>query len=51
MPELVLFLTSSLLIAGIISSRGASRVLLLLGEDEKIVIAVSEQVIAEEERF
>ena len=50
MPELVLFLDSSVLIAGIISSQGASRALLLLGENEKIVIAVSEQVIAEVER-
>ena len=36
--------------AGIISADGASRALLLLAEDEKILITVSEQVIAEVER-
>jgi len=36
--------------AGIISAEGASRALLLLAEDEKILITVSEQVIAEVER-
>lgn len=50
MSEIVFFLDSSVLIAGIISSQGASRTLLLLGEDKKVVIAVSEQVIAEVER-
>ena len=50
MPEPVLFLDSSTIIAGMISWQGASRALLLLGEDRKIVIAVSEQVITEVER-
>ena len=45
-----IFFDSSVLIAGIISSKGAARALLLLGEDEKILITVSEQVIAEVER-
>lgn len=47
-PEI--FLDSSALIAGIVSGQGAARVLLLLAEDEKIVLLVSEQVIAEVER-
>lgn len=47
-PEI--FLDSSALIAGIVSSQGAARVLLLLAEDEKIVLLVCEQVIAEVER-
>lgn len=45
-----LFFDSSALIAGIISAEGAARALLLLAEDEKIQIVVSEQVIAEVER-
>lgn len=44
------FLDSSALIAGIVSSQGAARALLLLGENGKINLAVSEQVIAEVER-
>ncbi len=47
-PEI--FLDSSALIAGIISAQGAARVLLLLAENEKIELSVSEQVIAEVER-
>lgn len=47
-PEL--FLDSSVLMAGIISPQGASRVLLLLAEDQKIRITISEQVIIEIER-
>lgn len=47
-PEI--FLDSSALMAGIVSSQGAARVLLLLAEDEKIALLVSEQVIAEVER-
>ncbi len=45
-----LFFDSSALIAGIISERGAARVLLLLAEDRRIEISVSEQVIVEVER-
>lgn len=41
---------SSALIAGIVSTQGAARALLLLAEDKKILITVSEQVIAEVER-
>ncbi len=47
MSRINLFLDSSALIAGFISTEGASRALLLLGEDEKIQLTVSEQVIAE----
>lgn len=47
-PEI--FLDSSALLAGIVSVQGAARVLLLLAEDEKIGLLVSEQVIAEVER-
>jgi putative PIN family toxin of toxin-antitoxin system len=50
MPRINVFLDSSALIAGIISHQGAARALLLLGEDEKIVLTVSEQVITEVER-
>jgi predicted nucleic acid-binding protein len=50
MPKIDLFLDSSALMAGIISAQGAARVLLLLGEDEKVILTVSEQVIAEVER-
>jgi predicted nucleic acid-binding protein len=45
-----IFLDSSALMAGIISNSGASRALLLLGEDEKLLLFVSEQVIVEIER-
>ena len=50
MPKLNLFLDSSALFAGVVSSTGASRVLLLLGESEVIQITISEQVITETER-
>ena len=50
MPSLNLFLDSSALIAGIISSQGAARVLLLLSEDNLIKLFASEQVITEVER-
>jgi predicted nucleic acid-binding protein len=50
MPKIDLFLDSSALMAGIISAQGAARALLLLGEDGKIVLTVSEQVIVEVER-
>lgn len=45
-----IFFDSSALIAGIVSAQGAARALLLLAEDEKILISISEQVIAEVER-
>jgi predicted nucleic acid-binding protein len=50
MPIPELFLDSSVLLSGIISSQVASRVLLLLSEDQKIKITISEQVVAEVER-
>jgi predicted nucleic acid-binding protein len=50
MPKIDVFFDSSALIAGIVSSLGAARALLLLAEDEKIGITVSEQVITEVER-
>ena len=50
MPKIDIFLDSCALIAGIVSSQGAARVLLLLAEDEKIILSVSEQVIVEVER-
>jgi len=50
MTKPIIFLDSSALIAGIVSTQGAARVLLLLAEDEKIVLLVSGQVIAEVER-
>lgn len=50
MNKPLLFLDSSALIAGIVSAQGAARVLLLLAEDEKVDLLVSEQVIAEVER-
>ena len=50
MPTLRLFLDSSALIAGIVSPKGAARALLLLGEAEKLMLILSEQVIAEVER-
>lgn len=50
MPKIDIFLDSSALMAGIISGQGAARALLLLGEDGKILLTVSEQVIVEVER-
>jgi len=50
MPNPRLFIDSSALMAGIISSQGATRALLLLAEDQKIDLVVSEQVIVEVER-
>lgn len=50
MPKIEVFFDSSALIVGIVSEQGAARALLLLAEDEKILISVSEQVIAEVER-
>ena len=50
MPKIDLFFDSSALMAGMISAGGAARALLLLAEDEKILLTVSEQVIVEVER-
>jgi predicted nucleic acid-binding protein len=50
MPKNDIFLDSGALLAGIISSQGAARALLLLGEDDKLILTVSEQVIVEIER-
>ncbi len=50
MPKVNLFFDSSALISGIVSEKGAARALLLLAEDTRITITVSEQVIAEVER-
>lgn len=50
MPAVDLFLDSSALMAGLISGEGAARILLLLGEDERIRLTISEQVLAEVER-
>ncbi len=44
-----LFLDSSALVAGIISTAGAARALLVLGEIGKVQLSISEQVIAETE--
>jgi len=50
MPKIDIFFDSSALIAGIVSTQGAARAILLLAEDEKVQIIVSEQVITEVER-
>ena len=50
MPEINLFLDSSALIDGVVSSTGASRVLLALAESGQITLTISEQVLAESER-
>jgi predicted nucleic acid-binding protein len=50
MSEINLFLDSSALFAGIVSSTGAARALLLLAESDQITITISEQVVAETER-
>jgi predicted nucleic acid-binding protein len=50
MSKANLFLDSSALFAGVISSTGAARALLLLAEAEQITITISEQVVAETER-
>jgi predicted nucleic acid-binding protein len=49
MSRIDVFLDSSALFAGVASSAGAARALLLLGEAEQITITVSEQVITETE--
>ena len=50
MSKAKLFLDSSALFAGIASSSGAARVLLVLGESGQIDLLVSEQMIVETER-
>ena len=50
MPGIKLFLDSSALFAGVVSSEGAARVLLLLAESGHIAATISEQVLAETER-
>lgn len=50
MSRIDLFLDSRALFAGVASSTGAARALLLLAEAEQIIITVSEQVITETER-
>jgi len=45
-----LFMDSSALMAGILSAEGGARALLLLSENNKIDLVVSEQVITEAER-
>ena len=50
MSRVNLFLDSSALFAGIASSTGAARVLLLLAETQHITITISEQVLVETER-
>lgn len=50
MPGINIFMDSSALFAGIISSSGAARALLLLGESDHIKVTISEQVVTETER-
>ena len=50
MPMLNIFLDCSALFAGIVSSIGAARALLILGETQHIQLVISEQVVAETER-
>lgn len=50
MSRVKVFLDSSALIAGVISSTGAARALLVLSENKRIEIFISEQVIVESER-
>lgn len=50
MPKPSLFFDSSALFAGVVSSTGAARALLVLAEAERLIVTVSEQVVAETER-
>ena len=50
MSKIRVFLDSSAVLAGIISSTGAARVLLVMSENGQIETFISEQVIAESER-
>jgi len=49
MTKANIFLDSSSLIAGVLSSTGAAHTLLMLGEDETIFLTVSEWVVRESE--
>ena len=50
MPRPNLFLDSSVLFAGVVSSSGAARALLVLAEADSIAITISEQVVVETEQ-
>lgn len=50
MSKIKVFLDSSAVIAGVISSSGAARVLLVMSENGQIETFISEQVIVESER-
>lgn len=50
MSKIRVFLDSSAIVAGVISSTGAARVLLVMSETGQIEIFISEQVIVESER-
>lgn len=50
MSKIKVFLDSSALMAGVISSAGAARVLLVMSETGQIELFISEQVIVESER-
>jgi predicted nucleic acid-binding protein len=50
MSKIKVFLDSSAIMAGVISSTGAARVLLVMSETVQIEIFISEQVIVESER-
>lgn len=50
MSEINLFLDSSALFAGIVSTTGAARAVLLLAESDQITVTISQQVVAETER-
>ena len=50
MPNAKVFFDSSALIAGVISSTGAARVLLVMSENSEIDLIISDQVITETER-
>jgi predicted nucleic acid-binding protein len=50
MSKFNIFLDSSALIAGVISRIGAAHVLLELGEQEEILLTISEMVVVESER-
>jgi predicted nucleic acid-binding protein len=50
MKKYNIFLDSSALVAGVLSETGAAHILLMLGENEDILLTVSETVIIESER-
>lgn len=49
MNKVNIFLDSSALIAGVISTTGAAHTLLMFGEDETIILTVNEWVVSESE--